>query len=94
MLCCAGHGTGLGMFEDTLNNYIRWGVIILFLLGCFLRREVRVAGWVLGLLALIAALSREFLTGAPSGGMWANTIVIFGVCWAGQAWEKQKNGVR
>ena len=80
------------MFQDVLNDYIRWGLIILFLGGCLLRREVRALGWIFGFIALIAAFVRQFVTtkALDNGDAWANALVVFGVCWAGHLWERQQ----
>jgi hypothetical protein len=70
------------MFEETINQMLRWGLGIGFLYWCYRSPQMRLLGYAVGGLCILAALVRDFVTlpGLDNGEMWAWGIVILCVC--------------
>lgn len=72
----------VGFFQETVNQYIKWGIILGFLYFCYKNANVRVFGFLVGAVGIVAGLVREFITtpGADNGEVWASALIVLGVC--------------
>ena len=70
------------MFEETVNQFIQWGVGIGLLYWCYRNATFRIFGFVFGGIFIIAALVRDFITmpGLDNGKTWAIGLVMLCVC--------------